>query len=274
MRVRGFTTAMGVILAISLLTAAGASAKSESNASLQVKGSKGYSIFVFGSSSSGDVSLSASGKNGSSASYTAKGKTTSKSIRVKFKGLGKVNVRFNPKGKAETIKPPKGCTGPSTVSQAGKWIGTIRFKGENGYTRVSKKAAKGSVSKKKGKGELECKDPGGGNSKPKQCLSLSTSIRGGSFFAQKIKGKGPTFSAFTSDQKNGVRISRSAFVEGGKLSGDADAQTASLAPPSPFSGTGSVSDGKLSGNLKVKLPGEKLKISGETFVSEGKNCFG
>lgn len=264
-----------IACAISLFAATEASAKAKQfSVSLQPKASKGYDVFISGSySQPGEVVLYASGKEGS-AIYETKGKFSDNSIKATFKGLGKVKAKFKPKGKPETSGPPKGCTGPDSVSQEGTWTGKISFKGENGYTKVSTKKAPGSVTETIGNKPFDCGGGGGGGGtpQPKDCVHLSLTSHSFGFGASKIEGKSPTFNVNTQETKDGMTISRFASAEGGTFTADTTAQTATLAPPSPFSGSGTFANDTLSGNLSVTLPGKTVSLSGEGFLSDSQ-CY-
>ncbi len=267
---RRFTGAAAVaVTAMALLGATEASAaKGPVNASFSEDGSKGYSFSVFGGEQG--VSVSANKKN-AFANYSTNGTANAKKIKAVFQGYGKVKMRFNQKGKSERVKPPKGCKGPDTIVKNGTWKGIFKFKGENGYSKVSTKKAKGTVTQAESDKPLECKpDGGGGNGK--KCVILSAFDKDTFFSAQKIDGKDPSFSVSTSDKKNGISINRSAFATGGQFDANVNQGTATLKPPSPFSGTGNYANGELSGSLKAKLPGDTLSIKGSASLSDGQ-CF-
>ncbi len=243
-----------------LLLAADSQAKSVDYPYVSVKGSKGYSISVH--KAEGGVGLSASGKKGG-ASYSVKGTATKKKLKANFKGFGKVDLEFEPKGKAKTQKPPKGCTGPSSKSQEGLWVGTIKFTGEGGYTKVNGSVrAKGSVNTSSDK-PLECKpEPNPKPKPPKPCWGVSGNKGKTWFSASQTKGEKASFYANTSSTSKGVKISRYTSGSGGTLAVEGGGETATLKPPAPFSGSGTLADGVLSGTLKVKFPGATTKLTG------------
>jgi hypothetical protein len=270
-RNRFISAAVVAVTAMALLGATEAlAAKGPLSASFSEKGSKHYDWTVFGGEQG--VSVSASGHDGF-ANYSTKGTVSKKKIKATFKGFGKVKMKFHPKGKADHVGPPKGCTGPDTIVQDGTWKGKFTFKGEDGYSKVSTKSAKGSVSQTESTKPIECNGGGGPGGNGKKCVILSSFEKNDFFQAQQIKGqKDPSFTVSSSDKKKGLSISRSAFVSGGSFDYDVDAQTATIKPPSPFSGTGNYANNQLKGSLKVKLPGDTISVGGDASLSDGK-CF-
>jgi hypothetical protein len=260
------------VTAMTMLTAAGASAKKGPvSATFSTKGSHHYSVSVFGGSEGG-VTVSASAKNGATSSYSVDGTASKSKLKATWKGFGKVKMSFHAKGKPDKQGPPKGCKGPDTIVQNGTWKGKFTFKGENGYTKVSTKKAKGSWSQPTSTKPYNC-GGGGGGGHEKKCTTLSQFDKHGFFSATQIKGeKQPSFSISTSDKKGKVQINRYAFTNGGKFDADTKKQTATVSPTSPFSGTGKFKNGKLSGSLKAKLPGDTVSIKGTASLSDG-TCF-
>lgn len=268
---RAIAIAVAVSLAL-LVGASEASAKGSFSVGFSAKGSKGYDVSVSANSLlKGKVSVTASGK-GASATYTTKGKFSKDSITAKLKGFGKVKMKFDGKGKPKKSKPPKGCTGPDSFFQEGNWEGTFTFKGENGYTKVSTKKAEGYASETKGDEPFDCSG-GGGGGQPKPCTSLSLNAGSLNFSAFQVGGGTPEFNVFKESSKNGVEIARYASTKGGTFTANVNADTATVNPPSPFSGTGDYATGNLGGSLKVKLPGETVSVSGGASLFDSTCAF-
>jgi hypothetical protein len=265
--------AVGAVIVVALAGATQCQALGKPNvqASATFKASNHYSVSV-SSYEAGKVTVAVNGRS-SDATYETRGKTSKRAMKASLPGFGKVNLKFHPRGKSKSIKPPKGCDVPPTKLQNGLWTGKFKFKGEGGYVKVSTNRGKGSVS-------LVPAEPcqggggGGGGAHQKSCVDVSAfRTKGGSQLsvdAQKIKGRGPSFFASYSATKRGVEVSKSAYTLKGSLEADPGAGTASIAPRSPFSGTGKVAHGKLSGSLKVKLPGEVARLSGDASVVKTK----
>jgi hypothetical protein len=267
---RFMSMAVVAVTAVALLGATEASAaKGPISATFNAKGSKGFSWGVFGGEQGVTVSANDAG---ASASYSTNGTGNAKKIKATFKGFGKVKMRFHKKGKAQHVGPPKGCTGPDTIVQKGTWEGIFKFKGEDNYSKVKTDSAKGAVSQAESTKPYDCSGGGGGGN-GKKCTILSSFDKDFFFSAFQINGeKNPSFSVSTSEKKNGISINRSAFADGGNFDYDVKKQTATAKPPSPFSGTGKFAEGKLSGSLKAKLPGDTVSVNGDATLSEGK-CF-
>jgi hypothetical protein len=60
--------------------------------------------------------------------------------------LGRIDVRFVP-GKVRREKPPRGCRGGDTVIERGRFVGTIAFHGEGGFTEAHGHAAEGLITR-------------------------------------------------------------------------------------------------------------------------------
>lgn len=260
-----------ITLAVAIAAAAGALigapqalAKSQTSTSLTVKGSKGYKVEVIGFDGNPvfdrHVMITATNDDGGLASYTAKGKVSDEQMKARFKGFGKVALEFDPKGRPKRDAPPKGCKGPDTVIQSGTWEGKLVFRGENSYTKVSERKVKGTVTKR---GELKCDIPGGGFP-PSNCLALNSNATDVFFGARERNQGGAQFSATALEKKGRVEIRRSVTAVGqaGSFTANVEAGTASVNPPSPFSGSATVENGTLNGSLSVELPGKTVDLGG------------
>jgi hypothetical protein len=126
---------------------------------MSLHGSHGYRIKIK-SVSHGRVRLTA--KNDSAfAEYTVKGRVTRRALNANFGRLGRVSVRFHRIGKPRTGVPllPVKCKGKNPIREKGRFEGTIRFHGEQGFTEVSARGVKGSVVRRF---KRECPLPRGG----------------------------------------------------------------------------------------------------------------
>ncbi|HEY8465317.1 MAG TPA: hypothetical protein VIL04_00780 [Solirubrobacterales bacterium] len=150
-----------------------------------------------------------------------------------------------------------------------KGRGTIKFKGEQGYTKVSKRRARGFVSRP---GNFECPE----TVPPGQYVYLTadrTRPKGSvSFLAYTFTGDGvkPTFEASADESVGAVDILRFAGVKGSSEQFTFELTepfAATVHPPAPFSGTAAYdgADESWTGNLKVKLPGKTYKLTGSGF---------
>jgi len=233
---------------------------------LLVKGKKRYRIMV--TSALGSVLLQAQ-RAPARAEYVVPGTGTAKRIKANFGKLGKVNVTFKKKGKARKYRP-KGCTGKPAKLQPGVWLGTIRFKGENGYTKVSKKKARGHVVKG---GSLSCSESDPGSTRPTVWLWADKDRPQGdlTFEAFKLRDNPsakPQFRATSFERSGKVKVVRTVSLRGkpGQFTFGLSPFSGTVTPPSPFKGTGTYSGGAWSGNLRVRFPGTSaVALTGSGF---------
>ncbi len=108
---------------------------------LDVRGSHGYRITVLGLGK--EVSILAY-KGGVSASYTVPGKITDERIKARFGNRGRVSLRLQPTEPLEE-EDEAGCRGKAPTTQRGVFRGTIRFRGEEGFTEARATRARGFV---------------------------------------------------------------------------------------------------------------------------------
>jgi hypothetical protein len=206
----------------------------------QLKGSRGFSISV--SARSHQVSLQAR-KGALSASYSTRGIFSSKRIKAGFGNLGSVSVRFKPSGRPRRHAPAENCEGADTVVQPGRFVGTVRFEGEQAYTTVRASKAKGKLTFTP---RQVCRNEGEGGP-PLHLTTLTATSRseGVVFVALKIALGGPGFSAFGAtllESQGGLLIARSTEAKAGASAFTTSGQgreitSATITPPSPFTGS-------------------------------------
>jgi hypothetical protein len=244
-------------------------------AEFTLRGSNGYEITVSGGLEGGEnsVELSAEGRSGT-VQYTAPGRVTDNGIEASFGKLGRVSVRFRPSGQ----RPPV------VTSRLGSFVGTIRFRGERGYTRVSARRADGGIGDPLANTpqKLVCDfhESDAAHERELESVSLDASPSGAgvSFGAFRLfgswsdrippAGKGTLgggrylFLALSIERARKLSIFRYAAVLGRPedFVFDDALTTATVRPPSPFTGSGSFlrnPDGSTSwtGTLAVRLPG-------------------
>jgi hypothetical protein len=82
-----------------------------------------------------DLRHSLTGRS-STTTYLAHGKVTPSSIRASFGDRGGIDLRFRPSGRELHASRHAGCRRPShsVVAKFGLFVGTLRFRGEGGYT--------------------------------------------------------------------------------------------------------------------------------------------
>lgn len=253
---------------------------------LTVKGTHGFVISV--TQTGHDVSLEAS-QGSATAIYILPVKNPARDgIRAKFPGVGRVSVRFHPSGEPRHSPPFPGCRGGEEVLQRGTFSGTIRFRGERGFTRVAVENARGTI---RHASKEVCKN-GGGNFKPEPSYSLDAHARShgrtiGFSALQTYAGsetdRRATYFASTLERRQGMLISRVAIAHAGLstfavMGPPTRPDAASVAPPAPFHGTatyaGTVNgQADWQGTLAVDLPGVPgVQLAGPPFSSS--LCFG
>jgi hypothetical protein len=212
-----------------------------------------------------------------------------------FPGIGRVAVRFHQHGKTKrvTILCPKA----PTLARPGFFVGTIRLRGEQGYTEVRGTRAEGTLAETPGP---KCNP----RQKPRQPTLLRAGKPGKSKFLS-IQAKAGNVEVLAG-QSSGGKVSLSILgalrshhhdgmlVENAVLqfgsaptilpSEDVDfPKTATVAPGAPFSGSATFefSDTKTStwtGDLAVELPGVgRVSLAGPRYRSHlcsGKRCVG
>jgi hypothetical protein len=258
-------------------------------AEFTLRGSNGYKITVSADPEgrSDEVKLSAAGRLGS-AEYTAQGKVTPTTIEARFGRLGSVSVRFEPSGRERNVRIPRKCMKerPRVVtSRLGRFVGTIKFRGERGYTEVSAHSAQGGIGdpladtpnrhprcdfhESEAERELELESVSLHGSPPDGRIQFSALRLFGNFpqllasnVPQPPKGNRYLFLVLVGEKAGPVSIIRSAGAlgESQDFSFDESLTSATVHPPFPFTGTGSFlrnADGSTNwtGTLAVPLPG-------------------
>lgn len=264
------------------------------NAHLSVAGTHGYRITI--ERSRGHVSLTAR-KGPGSATYFAPGDSGhDDSIHARFPGVGRVSVRFQASGKPKKLESL--CSGPKSIRQAGRFIGTIAFDGEQGFTRVAATHAHGYVEQTF---RAICREPNGLPGQTPDLPSLQTwsSSPGRGMGLDVIEFPKPAaapapipaltvFSANTVEARQGMTIFRSVNVSARATSftveGPPDRpESATLSPPKPFHGTATFhaapgGPGEWDGTISVELPGagpvEVARPPSESELCRGKRCVG
>jgi hypothetical protein len=247
-----------------------------------LKGSGGYSISVFGNH--GRVSLTAQRGN-ASVTYKARGLASSRRIKARFGGLGRVSVRFHPTRPSHLVpEPPGNCKGRGEVVQAGRFVGTIAFEGEQGYTTVHASGAMGKVTKAF---KQTCISQGSEEGGPTVTILNASSKSSGVFItAFKVVYRAhPRFdgallgASIVEFRPGGLSILRSISVttslDAFTVSGSGgEITSATIAPPRPFTGTAEYqrtkgSSGSWTGSLVGDFPGRgEVSLAGPEFSAE------
>lgn len=248
----------------------------QAQAEFSRKASNGYSTLF--EINRGKASLTARSDEGT-VIYRGKGSLVDGRIHFGLGKLGRINVRFKPDGSVDRLRPPKSCKGREQVVRSGAFVGSIKFRGESGYTRLNAHRVYGTMASPR---SWKCPDipdshPGNAASLP-AALGAFTPHSHVVFVAFGGSELLPFrfFIAGTSERQGALSINRSALVEGKPASFEAleDLSSATVSPPKPFAGTASFkrnADGSTEwfGTLSVALPGvESTALTGPTFTAK------
>lgn len=242
--------------------------------SFSLHGSHGFTIGVTGYATEeggrGGISVVVY-RRGATAYYSAPAKVAGDSIVADLGGLGKIDVTLNRSGHKRVVRSR--CLRDSIEYEPGVFEGTIRFRGEGGYTRVDAASAPLRVPLPLG----DC--GGGGKGEVRGANVPGARLRGVSYahgrflefsFHKNAPGAKVLFEASVRERRGDVRISRSvqgfagsrAFRFAGNLS------AANLRPPAPFSGHATLwrppnsVNANLRGNLEIAFPGRTIALTG------------
>lgn len=258
-----------------------AGTQAQTTTEFSVAGGNGYSIAVAGKGQ--QMTLIAS-RIFEIASYTVQGHATQRSMRARFGHLGRIDVEFRPSGSLTRRVPPGRCAGRPRITRFGTFVGTIRFSGEHGYTKVESTRARGSVyvhrkwrcEPERHGHEPSCLQGVGG---PEESIVLgaeSRSQRRGfvAFADRSREERGATaFMASSAERRGRMKVTRFAFASGIErtLVFDSGLSTATVSPPAPFDGSATFqrdANGSTSwrGDLSVSLPGAPhTALTGKKF---------
>jgi hypothetical protein len=270
-----------------------------SNMQASLRGSNGYMITL--SANGGFVTLSVHGHH-ATVQYLAQGAAGKGKIKASFGGLGRVALRFRPRGKAHLRKEPAGnCRGGDSLIQPGAFVGKLDFEGEQDYTRVKARRIKGTVIHTK---RQVCKNSGSEKDEGMSPGSLGLTLvnaadneGGSSFNAFKIDSKsGPgrsltSFGAMVLESpRPGFSIIRSIQVTAedasafNAVTSHGRVDEATVTPPAPFSGSATYRRAVAKnsetwvGSLAGDFPGlGTVSLAGPEFCAEGvtlKGCNG
>jgi len=247
---------------------------------LTVKGSHGFEITIRRSADT--VELTASKEHGSVTYLIDAARTPVDVIEAKFPGLGRVSLRFHPSGKVR--REPAICKGRASIDQPGVFRGTIRFRGERGFTRVVASHVRGHVYREF-KSVCKRSEVSQGKTVPGYFLHAAATSHGSTIFfdafratAESIVHGETSYATVMTERRRGMVIARFAFaftrsgdfnVEGPSARPD----SATVTPPRPFTGTASFhappgSPTTWEGDLAVELPGaDTVPLTGPSFES-------
>jgi len=246
-----------------------------------LRGSNGFSISV--QASGHQVSLTAR-KGALSASYAVPGRVSPKRIKAVLPGLGLVSVRFHPRGRPHRGSVLRNCKGASETVQPGRFIGSIEFEGEQGYTTVHASRVKG---KEVTAPKQICEKENGKGRSPLRITTISAESRGELISLLALRttlsgGNAPGFSGFLASvveplgrmvivRFTEASAATSAFTtseEGGQIT------SATITPPKPFTGSATYekkqgSPATWTGSLTTTFLGRgEVSLTGPQFTAK------
>lgn len=284
-----FGAALVVLLVAMLPATAGARGLSKARfqgfgTSFRLQGTDGYDVWVSAYSRRRDgkgwISITATGKH-AAASYRAPARVTGEpardgtatAIKADLGALGRVDLLLERSKVEKTVRWK--CGGPKWTYEPGLYRGVFEFKGEGGYTGASATEVPldpmpfflaGSCS---GGGSGEVRGPGIPGARLKGLSFAHDRIL--VFQINKNNRHSRTFySASVREQHDGINIYRTIEGTAGPTAFrfDRELNSATLSPPSPFSGSATLrrkTDALLPiwhGNLELAFPGHTIPLAG------------
>ncbi len=255
------------------------------------KASHGYALWVE-TNGHRQVTLTLS-KGSAAATYTTTGEVSRKGIEADFGELGELSVRLRGTLLRPRRAPGTHCRGRRPQMVFGNFHGTIRFEGENGYSRIDASKARGLMIRKyrrvcklpraprpqpkpqkhsgRGKGKT-----GGGNGGPKvNQLTVGGEAGGREVFMQALsfdfgserlrKLLGSLLVGATLERREGIRIERVMVLSAGANAftvsrGKGEPTRVGVLYPKPLEGSAKLvqtkgSPSSWSGSLLMRVPG-------------------
>jgi hypothetical protein len=217
--------------------------------------------------------------------YFARARLGDNRIRASFGPLGSVAMRFRPSGRIIHAASEADCKGAQRTVHLGTFIGTLFFRGEGGYVSTRIHRAKGRLINP---GSPHCATPAfatspkyeGGDHQRGKLTSLSAGFKLGlsAVYFTASTGRAPKahYLAIAEQGAGQIAIYHAAYAEASPLTFATDSALsfASLTPPPPFSGTGSLqrdAEGvrTWTGSLAVSFPGDPdVLLTGSQFKTE------
>jgi hypothetical protein len=197
------------------------------------------------------VDIAVAGRNAATL-YTTSGTTTARRVRARFGHFGRVSVTFQ-RARTRRLPAPPGCTG-FMIRRIGVFKGTIRFRGESGYTQANTTRAPGKVDLVRHLhcGRLVAKQPRHGTRLKAESGATDLDVYA---FDRRPR---PLCLAFSADATRRVFIFRLAIVKPGPgaFTFAPDLSSAHLDLPPPFARAANfASPHSLTGSLTVSFPG-------------------
>lgn len=282
---------LGLATAIALLLAVPATALAGNGFDLKFEftASDGYRMTVAGYDATAVISAAKPGHSQDRAwsTYVARGTVSPTAIHASFGALGHVGMRFHPSGAVTQGKRHKHCIGPDRYTiQPGVFVGSVRFRGEGGYTSAKVHRVKGTVVTPR---FLKCLDgffeefEQSHRRKPvaekPKVTRLSAFMRSGltaMLFGASERGGKAGYLAEIEQTVGSLGVFRGVFVHASPatFAFDNALSLAGVSPPPPFSGSATLQRGPTgakswTGPLAVSFPGApNVPLTGTRFKTQ------
>jgi hypothetical protein len=212
-------------------------------------------------------------------------------VRAQFGSLGRVSLRFRPSGQIPEHDPQSGCEGGSAISESGRFVGHLSFRGEGNYIHVFSAKGKAHITRSP---RLRCEKGSALESPPRSLrkyvapipllpdkysialLYASTRSHGRYVGITAVHPEesppGADVQLAIVESRHGMAIGHGVYLSGPpgtlltSLPGSHPA-TATLAPPAPFFGKAAYSEESdaWTGTLGVRVGGLSLPLTGPEF---------
>jgi hypothetical protein len=248
--------------------------------SFTLKASNGYSLTVLGFSEEGYEDgevLVYAGRGNTAAVYIAPATVTDTRVAANLGRLGRIAVEFRP-SRTEGETAPR-CTPKAKDSfEGGVYVGKVEFRGEENFTRVS--ATRARFSLHPFIDWLACGrsvEDEVGQDFPGARLQARTRLARGQLYLrahQNRAGARVKLSAQINERRGRIWIARGIerTLPAATMKFDPDLESATLRPPSPFSGIGNFRSAepknRWTGGLRVDFPGRSnVPLTGSRFTA-------
>jgi hypothetical protein len=222
------------------------------------------------------------------ATYSVGGRVNPKGISANFGRLGRVSIGFH----SSAPLPARGCGGKRSIHRTGRFEGTIRFRGEQGFSAVSATRVEGVLGRRCSPASRARPAPAAQTSgrspryflthfvaaakSSRQTIVIDSSTLGMLLPDGQLRDPRTLLLAELEEERGRVSIERSAIVRSEPIPASplgTTPVTASLAPQTPFSGLGAYREeaglpATWTGDLNVDLPGaEDVPLVGPEFTA-------
>lgn len=178
---------------------------------------------------------------------------TKRRLRVDFGELGQIDLRFKPLDRQEINGP---C-GRDRVAY-GRFKGGLHLEGENGFSHVRTARLDGIVQTTTGRGQCGDAVPFRDHRESRERILTACGGDSGAAFgaARSSDSRGSFFLGSKRSTFGDLEVVSTAFAEGPTRRFAVRGKSARVSPPEPFAGRARLRGGRLTGDLRVTLPGE------------------